>query len=370
MKAQALTFANEIGEHAKTASPEQLYELVEAYHKTLSKKLWESGCHTISESDFDIDLNEARDQSRQRNDFFFQYTVMMYSTDHWRFNDTFACSCNQAWRTESPALLLRKNKQKDLDRVFGLRPNLSICFQEDAVRGKDGDEMQTFSDPTLSYFGVFPEGTLAQCFPFFMIEAKKASGDMSEARIKSFYSATRALNNIYLCMRRAKKIGEVFQYARTFSMNVTPEDFEVRIHRLVWNEKTDEVKFTFDILEKKSDYTRNEIAAVFRVIAVEYAKNFLLPWLQDVYEVLRDTGGNPTEVDGEMLKGWKAFSSTATDLTEANLLKIVSKRKADDELGSSPKRPHTSQTAHPPDSVSRKDPESSQQDQASMFFTG
>lgn len=342
----ARDFADQNSNLEDTTAPEALSKIVETFHRNLCEKLYESGSHSINEFDFNMDLNQAR----ERNEYFFQHTVMMHSTDRWRFNETFTCSCHQCWHKDAPRLPLKKNAKSDTNAAPRFYPDLTISFQASAVRGGGGDEMPPFgkSEKIMSHLAVFPEGPITRCFPFVAIEAKKENGDMQRAKYTSHYVATRSLYNICLCMRRVKKIAEFFKYVRTFSINMGPTHFEARIHRAVWDTENDEPKFVYEVLTSQKDYTRNKIGALIRVIVVEYAQKILLPLLQNVYKTLTETGGSATEVDNEMSAAWNAFSPTVKDFTEADLRGQLAKRPADEELASSPKRSHGAAGAQQP----------------------
>ena len=330
-----------------TTAPEAVYEMVENYHRNLCEKLWESGSYSINDSDFGADLAETRDEDLQRNELFFQHTVMMLSTDHWRFNKTFACSFNQGWHKDTPGLPLAKSNEDGINEVLCFQPDLAIGFRTAAVR--EGTlPMPIFSDGLMSHFAVTPEAITAQCFPFLIIEAKKANGNMLKARKTSLYVATRALYNISLCMRRTKRTEKFFKYARTFSINISPERYQARIHRATWNEGTNEMVFVYDTLDDKSNYTRNDIAAVIRVIVVNFAEKFMLPLLQEIYKALTQSRGTPTEAADELLQVWQAFAPTIRDWTESELVDNLKKRKAEDDLGPSAKRSNAGSTAGRP----------------------
>ena len=340
----AQRFINQNSNLRTTTAPEELDNIVETFHQDLCEKLWESGSYSINKLDFNIDLKESRDRKRNRNETFFQHTIMMHSTDHWRFNETFACTCNQGWHIAAPELPLVKGAQDDENKIGRFRPDLTISFQESAMRGEGSRQVLPFKDDLMSQWAVFPDGGTTQCFPFLIVEAKKGNGDMEKALYTSFYAASRALNNLLLCMRRARKIPEFFEYARTFSINISPNEFEARVHRATWDEDSDEAIFVHEALDTRANYTRNEIAAVIRVIVVEYAQTVLLPLLQPVYKALASTMGRPTEVDGEMIQAWKAFKSKNRDFNEEHLIEKIKKRKADDQLASSPKRSNAGTT--------------------------
>lgn len=322
-----------------SSSPtEEIRNIVDTFHKNLCERLWESGSCSINEHDFNMDLNEARDKNLNRQEAFFQHTIMMYSTDHWRLNSTFAYNCGEGWLKDAPGLPLSHNSRDGTNLVLGLKPDLIVSFQMCAIRGPFGKELNTFADTFMSHFAVYPDGNDTTCFPFLVIDVKKNDGDMRRALYTSIYGATRALYNIYLCMRRTKKMREFFRDVRTFSISMSPNEFEARIHRVAWDEQFDEPKFLFDVLDSRAKYTRNEIVAVMRTTTVDYAQTLLLPLLQEVYEALARTRGEPMEVEGEIFEAWREFLPDVKELTVDWLKERMEKRKADDELAPPCKR--------------------------------
>ncbi|KAL9050839.1 MAG: hypothetical protein Q9162_006383 [Coniocarpon cinnabarinum] len=340
--ALAQDFVDQNSHERQDITPEALHQRTETFHKVLCEKLWEGGSSSINEHDFNVDLRDARDTNRNRNESFFKNTVMMYFTDHWRFDDTFACSCNQAWKKDAPALLLRKGLGDTPNFALASQPDLAISFEEQALRRMNEDSMPAFADEIMSQRAISPEGSPHLCFPFLVIEVKKTNGDMPEAHLKSHYTATRALNNMFLCMRRAKKMEEFFTVARTFSVNVSPTEFEARIHRIVWNDEKEQIEFTHRPLHAEMNYGRNQITAMIRVIVVEYARTFLLPLLQDVYATITRSAGRRTEAEvlaGEDVReAWTKVCSSIEQCTEENFRRKLDKRKAHDDVARSPKR--------------------------------
>ena len=314
-----------------------LHSLVEDFHRKLCESLWENGFGSINEPDFQMDLDNAA----SRNEAFFQRTVMMHSTDHWRLNDTFVCETEQRWtapRKTDPWRL----SVKDISQLKGTltcQPDLAFYFREDALKD---DESSLGTLPENLDLAICPyEKTGGECFPFLFIEVKGPNGGLDTAELDGLHAASRALYNMLVCMRKVKKTKSFYKDARTFSIIADHTSFKAYIHRGSWLEKSEKIQFTRDLIRSGVGYKKNEINSVVRTIITGYVSTTLLPLLKETYEALSNIGSaRRAPIDENLGSAWTQFCREFEKDNQVQKRRTT-KRKANAAPASSAKSPRT-----------------------------
>ena len=304
-----------------------LYKEVEEFRTTLQEQFYKLGFFGLNDEDFNFDLLSAQ----KNNEAYVQRTIMIHSASHWRLSDLFVPVFEQGWNNQTPRLPTnrRENVRPDVEDAGGpnvrrqtrgnnknkainsnqeetrnlatpsnqdetgpkgsygggrFKTDMAICFREDRMCDDEYDRLGIL--PHRQDLAVFPDEVLTRCFPFLFIEAKKSFGDMTLAQHTSLYAASRALYNIFVCMKRTGTLPEFFMNVRTFSIIIQPESFKAFIHRAIWHKKREEMHFVFDQLYEKLNYNRNDISAVVQVIVDRFARDPLFQLLRKTYQGL------------------------------------------------------------------------------------
>ena len=218
--------------------PDALYKEIEEFRTALEEQFWKIGFFGINNKDFELDLLLAQKNSEA----YLQRTIMVHSVSHWRYNDLFVPVFAHEWNDQAPHLPQEnladasKKSQTGPKGTHGgkrFRTDMAICFREDQMC--DDPFLCLGALPNQQHLAVFLDQVMTRCFPFMFIEAKKQSGDMKRAQHTSLYAASRALYNIFLCMRRTGALSEYFMNIRTFSIIMEPQSFKAFIHRATWD---------------------------------------------------------------------------------------------------------------------------------------
>lgn len=156
------------------------------------------------------------------------------------------------------------------------KPDLAIFFEYSALAGTK------FITPPSDLVGSLrPDGSAKRCFPFLFMEAKRDDDALLSAVYTNLYSASHALHNIHLWMKRAGTDKDFYKI-RVFTITLNARSLTLRCHRAEIEDKGfgRGMYFYHDEIATFQDYTRDEACVLIKNILIKYAKVELLELLK------------------------------------------------------------------------------------------
>ena len=196
------------------------------------------------------------------NEAALQRTVMMSVFHHYWLDEIFDWKAEGKW---SQPLDVRLPSSED-DEIPSPKPDLAISFTRQSFTGNEDD-----SDPIPQELErcISPGGG-DKCFPFLIMEVKRAAADLGDAYLANLHSASQALYNMYLWMHRADRLETFFQQVRIFSFVFNAQDLNVRVHRCSpLNDGN--ISFHFDDFTALTKYNRDQVCLLVDTILNDYA---------------------------------------------------------------------------------------------------
>ncbi|KAL9082377.1 MAG: hypothetical protein Q9165_008907 [Trypethelium subeluteriae] len=210
------------------------------------------------------------------NEAVLQRTIMMtISNQHW-LDQKFDWNAESQWSQKKDS---RIPSRLD-DEISQPKPDLAISFTRQTFTGFD------FSDPIPPALEecISPEGH-DRCFPFLLMEVKKAASDLQEAYLSNLNNASQALYNMYQWMAQANEIKKFEDKIRVFTLVFNAEDMLVRVHRCK-QEADGNLYFYFEELKSLVRYSRDEAWVLINSILEDYAAKELHPTLEIAYKAV------------------------------------------------------------------------------------
>ena len=244
------------------------------------------------EEDWKRDFTKCKEEDEAQ----VQRTIMMELLDRHNLADTLDYVCESVWkcgpipRTNNIGTITRKISQP--------KPDLAMAFKTSCL----------ISDLALGKLGAFkahvcPESrkgsSASRAFHFFAIEVKGMQAEISNstAHLQNLNTASQALHNMYLIMRKAGDEAKFFRDVRFFSAIATTACFEVRVHRAVEDKEVGigldyPLSFHFEQLHLiEGSYSKAQVSGIVKNILIEYGVKKLLPILKasvdGVYKKMR-----------------------------------------------------------------------------------
>lgn len=223
----------------------------------------------------------------------FQRTVMMDVMDRHRLNPALDYTCETRWTCNR----MPHPPEGDASKMSKPKPDLAVAFNFESVADlrylPKLKDWKGYMCPEAS-----KENKDNRAFHFFSMEVKGAQfavGDNVGHR-QNHNTATQALHNMYMFMKRANAVETFLNKVRFYSAMGTSSGFHIRVHRAVLVDQKFRIRpdyplgFGFDeIYRTKNDFTRAEISSVVKNILVEYGVKVLLPILKNaVTAVMED----------------------------------------------------------------------------------
>lgn len=229
----------------------------------------------------------------------FQRTIMMDLIDRHNLENPLDYVCESAWQC---ARMPRKDQGPV--EITQPKPDLAVAFKTTSL-------VPVFEvlDLGLLKSHMCPEGAKEgkddRAFHFFSMEVKGARAESENSTIavrQNFNTATQALHNIYLFMKKADDESTFFEKVRFYSAIATSVGFQVRVHRAVKLGVRGRIRpdyplaFEFDELFRTRGvhYTKAEVSGIVKNILYEYGIVILLPILKNAVEVVMDKIENAT----------------------------------------------------------------------------
>ncbi len=238
------------------------------------------------------------DMSRcaRSNEARFQRTVMMTILNRQELDGKLDYNCEAQWisgRFPCPEPCAEKACQ-----ITNPKPDLAVAFLSRSLLPTNGI-MPDFERLKIWQSDMFPEGPQEfnneRAFYFFSMEAKGKRGqiDNQAAHFQNLSTASRALFNIYHCMKRVNELETFFDKVRVFFAVATVEGLSLRIHRPIrleseqCNNEEYPIGFQFDILEHlRGAYSRAQATAIVYNVLYQYGVMKLHPILKDTVQKL------------------------------------------------------------------------------------
>lgn len=177
------------------------------------------------------------------------------------------------------------------------RPDLAVAFKRSSlINTPKFTKLQTLRTQMCPEVTTDAQGE-RRAFHFFSLEAKKPDAHKGEslASLQNLNTATQALYNIYVFMKRAQMEQKFFKEVRFYSIIATSQVFEVRVHRAVELDADVHIRhdyplgFRHDVLLKieSEHYEKAKVIHIVKNILTEYGVKKLHPILEEaVKEVL------------------------------------------------------------------------------------
>ncbi|KAI0413208.1 hypothetical protein F5X98DRAFT_391160 [Xylaria grammica] len=230
---------------------------------------------TITDLDFRKDMMRANQYS---NEDAFRRTAMISILDRWRLDTMFDFNCEGGWSLQGSSYPLPSTQGPE-DNITGPEPDIAIFFKTDAMC-QSGKHPITI--PIKMIPCIFPDGYGRRCFPFVFIEAKGFFEDITPALHANMHSASQALFNIYVWMKRAGQTDTFFRHVRLFSISMNASVIIVRTHRARALETGDGLEFLCDHLGTFWRFDR--VYLVIHTILAEYGAKELCEILKSTYQ--------------------------------------------------------------------------------------
>lgn len=248
----------------------------DGFRTQLHEALSESRILTVTQAEFKAD----KEISRNSSEHILQRTLMMSALDRWHLKPVFRYNCEQVWAKTTPFRLPTRG-----DQLPASKPDLAMYFSADEIRKEFGEVYLPKNHKDLEYCYA-PDKDDNRWFPFLFIETKKSDTSTASAKYRNMHHASQALYNIYQCLRDTIHLDK-FSKVRTFSIMLTPDRIEARVHRAEESQALGAAwKFCYDEIYESSAYTRDSVARLLQTILNGYATDILLPILRDTYREL------------------------------------------------------------------------------------
>lgn len=224
----------------------------------------------------------------------FHRTIMMDLIDRHKLDKKLDYICEISWNCER----MPRNMPVDALPTCQPRPDLAVAFKRSSlINTPKFTKLQTLRTQMCPEVTTDEKGE-RRAFHFFSLEAKKPDAHKGEslASLQNLNTATQALHNIYVFMKRAQMEKAFFEKVRFYSIIATSQVFEVRVHRAVELDADVHIQhdyplgFRHDVLLKiKSEhYEKAKVFHIVRNILTGYGVKILHPLLKRAVEkVLR-----------------------------------------------------------------------------------
>lgn len=257
------------------------YRLFETFRHQLNNALPPCGLFTITAEDFEKDKTHAADCQEA----LLQRTILLSTIDRWRLDPNFIYDCEASWQVAKEHVLPRVGRTSNSDVLTNPKPDLAVYFSFASICHHRFVTPDIYPIMDLAYHQcIHPDGKRNRCFPFLFLEAKKGDDSLTIASLDCLHEASQALQNIYVCMRKAGTTSDL-QKVRVFSISLNANDFDVRVHyaeKSFYNPNV--LSFHHTMAGKSSAYNRDNLCNVVNSILREYAFPVLQKILESTFE--------------------------------------------------------------------------------------
>jgi hypothetical protein len=242
------------------------------------------------EANWNADMSKCK----KSHEAIFQRTIMMELIDRHKLDEQLDYICEALFISDR---MPRRDKKTELAQP---KPDLAVAFTTTSLIPGDASLRR------LALLGelqghMCPEGKgsgqVDRAFHFFSIEVKGKLGKIgnNEAEFQNLNTASQALHNMYLFMKKADDVDTFLNKVRFFSIVATAQSFEVRVHRAVQLDSGDviagsnyNIGFNFDnvAVVVGSDYTKEKVSRIVYNILFNYGVKILHPILKDAVEAV------------------------------------------------------------------------------------